>query len=73
MRVLVLEPGYCPYSHILDDGRKNNALLFQEAFYEAKTEPKEKTPEGLSPETLSKMLANPEVMALLTALAKQMG
>ena len=31
------------------------------------------TPEGLSPETLSKMLANPEVMALLTALAKQMG
>ena len=61
------------YSHILDDGRKNNALLFQEAFYEAKTEPKEKTPEGLSPETLSKMLANPEVMALLTALAKQMG
>ena len=60
------------YSHILDDGRKNNALLFQEAFYEAKTEPKEKTPEGLSPETLSKMLANPEVMALLTALAKQM-
>lgn len=61
------------YSHILDDGRKNNALLFQEAFYEAKTEPKEKTPEGLSPETLSKILSNPEVMALLTVLAKQLG
>lgn len=60
------------YSHILDDGRKNNAQLFQEAFYEAKKEP-EKSAEGISPETLSKMLASPEVMALLTALAKQMG
>ncbi len=65
------------YSHILDDSRKHNAQLFQEAFYDAKTEseenPKTQIPEGLSPEILSKMLESPEVMALLSALAKKMG
>ena len=65
------------YSHILDDSRKHNAQLFQEAFYDAKTEseenPKTQIPERLSPEILSKMLESPEVMALLSALAKKMG
>lgn len=63
------------YSHILDDDRKNNAQLFQEAFYDknATTEkPQLDLPDELSPETLSKMLENPEIVALLSALAKKL-
>lgn len=63
------------YSHILDDDRKNNAQLFQDAFYEKKEAPEAKPsislPDGVSPETLTKMLANPEIVALLGALAKK--
>lgn len=62
------------YAHILDDDRKSNAQLFQEAFYEKKTEsqtPQMKLPDGVTPETLSAILAKPEVVALLSALAKQ--
>lgn len=65
------------YSHILDDSRKHNAQLFQEAFYDAKKGPQEKretqTSEGLSPEILNRMLESPEIVALLGALAKKMG
>ena len=64
------------YSHILDDDRKNNAQLFQEAFYDKKDTkqptPSFSLPEGISPETLEKMLASPEIAALLGALAKNM-
>lgn len=64
------------YSHILDDDRKNNAQLFQEAFYDKKDTkqptPSFSLPEGISPETLEKMLASPEITALLEALAKNM-
>ena len=64
------------YSHILDDDRKNNAQLFQKAFYDKKDtkqpKPSIQLPEGISPETLAKMLASPEIAALLGALAKNM-
>ncbi len=51
------------YSHILDDDRKNNAQLFQDALYEKREAPVTAPmglPEGLTPETLTKMLDNPE-------------
>ena len=63
------------YSHILDDDRKNNAQLFQETFYEKNEKPEKpqiELPEGITPETLSKMLGNPEIVALLGALAKKL-
>lgn len=63
------------YSHILDDDRKNNAQLFQDAFYDHAPEKEQATinlPEGLTPETLAKMLENPEIMALLGALSKKL-
>jgi integrase len=65
------------YSHILDDSRQNNALLFQQAFYERqKTDAEEaitsKLPDGLSAEKLAKLLAKPEVKSVLMALAGSM-
>ena len=64
------------YSHILDDDRKNNAQLFQEAFYDHKPTKKPEQelnlPEGLTPETLSAMLADPEMSALLSMLANKL-
>ena len=74
------------YSHILDEDRKRNAELFEEAFYQKKdADPIPgnsstlsasdsnqiiKVPEGVDPELLQKVLSNPEMAALLTALAK---
>ena len=65
------------YSHILDDDRKNNAQLFQEAFYESKqphnaTAEPMRLPEGITPEVLAKILAKPELAALLGTLAKSL-
>ncbi|MBS6194508.1 MAG: site-specific integrase [Clostridiales bacterium] len=70
------------YSHILDDDRRKNAELFEEAFYEKKdlnpqmhADPQTNTlkiPEGVDAEMLAKVLANPEMTALLTSLAKTM-
>lgn len=70
------------YSHIIDEDRKRNAELFEEAFYGKKNlnpqmadTPMEKTvavPEGIDPELLTKVLSNPEMAALLSALAKSM-
>lgn len=71
------------YSHILDDDRKNNAALFERAFYsgkgvesvEAPAEPEDKgpaAPAGVDPELLAKILSNPEMAALLTSLAKSL-
>ena len=70
------------YSHILDDDRRKNAELFEEAFYEKKNlnpqmhVQQEKndsaTTEDIDPELLAKVLANPEMRALLNSLAKTM-
>ena len=74
---------YPGYSHILDDDRKANAELFENAFYSGKvtaTEVEEAEPEepvaeaavpaGVDPELLMKLLANPEMAALLKTLAQ---
>lgn len=68
------------YSHIIDDDRKQNAVLFEEAFYAKKNlEPKIheaangkmlQIPEGVDAEVLAKVLDNPELRALLASLAK---
>ena len=72
------------YSHILDDDRRNNARLFEEAFYSgAGKDPTKQEPEpqpeaapaaDVSPDTatLLKLLQNPEMAALLKTLAKSL-
>lgn len=70
------------YSHILDDDRKKNAELFEEAFYEKKNldpqmhpntaENTVAVPKGVDAELLAKVLNNPEMAALLASLAKTM-
>ena len=74
------------YSHIIDEDRKKNAELFEEAFYgkknlnpqineQATAGKAEKTltvPEGVDAELLAKVLGNPEMAALLASLAKTM-
>ena len=70
------------YSHILDDDRKKNAELFEEAFYEKKdldpqmhpntAQNTVAVPEGVDAELLAKVLSNPEMAALLASLAKTM-
>lgn len=70
------------YSHIIDDDRKRNAELFEEAFYSKKNlDPSihgsddgnyMKVPEGVDAELLKKVLGNPEMAALLASLAKSM-
>lgn len=71
------------YSHILDDDRKNNAALFEKAFYSGKgsdsiESPAETgseakaAPSGVDPDLLAKILSNPEMAALLTSLAKSL-
>ena len=65
------------YSHIIDEDRRANAMLFEDTFYKKKEavpeEPQEggKTgPGGAEAELLEKILSNPETMALLRALTK---
>ena len=65
------------YSHIIDEDRRANAMLFEDMFYKKKEAdpevPKEgeKTGlEGAEAELLGKILSNPEAMALLRALTK---
>ena len=70
------------YSHILDDDRKKNAKLFEEAFYEKKNlDPQIHVQQDnndptisdeVDPELLAKVLANPEMRALLNSLAKSL-
>lgn len=76
------------YSHILDDDRMHNADLFEQAVYggkgaesvhEAAETPAaagqaevKKGTEGIDPELLAKVLANPEMAALLTTLARNL-
>lgn len=68
------------YSHIIDDDRRKNAELFEEAFYEKKdldpsmhAHAAGKTVElstDVDAELLAKVLSNPEMAALLSTLAK---
>ena len=61
------------YSHILDEGRKHNAQLFEKAFYSEETEDNTSPAGGsLDVSALQKLLANPEAAALLAALAKSL-
>ena len=73
------------YSHIIDEDRRKNAELFEEAFYGKKNlkpqmgdtagHPPANTialPEGVDAEALSRVLGNPEMIALLNSLAKTM-
>ena len=70
------------YSHIIDEDRKRNAELFEEAFYGKKNlnpkmdksaeEKAVRLPEGLDAELLGKVLANPEMVVLLSSLAKNL-
>ena len=69
------------YSHILDDDRRKNAELFEEAFYEKKNldpqmhvqqENNNTVVDEVDQELLAKVLANPEMWALLNSLAKTM-
>ena len=67
----------------LDEDRRKNAELIENAFYNNKNfnpemrgqEEKSNTiesPDGVDPELLMKVLGNPEMAALLTSLAKTM-
>ncbi len=74
------------YSHIIDDDRKHNAELFEEAFYGKKgVEDAEVTKQevpnaeasadgaadsGIDAETLAKLVSSPELASLLKILAK---
>ena len=61
------------YSHILDEGRKHNAQLFEKAFYSEEAEDNTSPAGGsLDVSALQKLLANPEAAALLAALAKSL-
>ena len=73
------------YSHILDDDRRTNAALIEEAFYRGKNlvpgegnagQEKgacaEQQQSVLDPELLAKILANPEMAALINALVKSL-
>ncbi len=66
------------YSHILDDDRRVNAQLFEDAFYGGKgADPgskdetvKASVPPGVDAELFSKLLSNPDAIELLKALTK---
>lgn len=70
------------YSHIIDEDRRKNAALFEDAFYGKKNLNPQidgsegaKTvngPEEIDAEVLAKVLGNPEMVALLSSLAKSM-
>ena len=71
------------YGHIIDEDRRKNAEMMENAFYNKENlNPKMKedkgdskkieVPDGVDAELLMKGLANPEMAALLTSLAKTM-
>ena len=69
------------YSHIIDDDRRINAQRFEEQFYQSKAAPtaeevqeetKAETASQTDQEMLLKLLANPEMAALLKSLAKNL-
>ena len=69
------------YSHIIDDDRKRNAQLLEDAFYSRKNlnpvvdeedaKRQINVPEGVDPQLLAKALMNPEMQALLASFAKR--
>ena len=72
------------YSHILDESRRNNAHLFEQAFYGGKgvkieQKQQDKAVEeqaqqaGLNSEVLLKIFSNPDMVAMLKMLAKTLG
>ena len=71
------------YSHIIDDDRRKNAAMFEDAFFKKQDlKPTLKkndagntvmeVPEGVDADLLAKVLSNPEMAALLTSIAKTM-
>ncbi len=69
------------YSHIIDDDRRINAQRFEEQFYQSKAAPaakeaqeetKAETASQTDQEMLLRLLANPEMAALLETLAKNL-
>ena len=69
------------YGHIIDEDRRKNAQLLENAFYnkenlnpdihaQKEEENKIAVPDGVDAELLMKVLSNPEMAALLTSLAK---
>ena len=67
------------YSHIIDDDRRKNAELFENAFFKGRKKNRQESfgqtvqiPEGVDPALLSKVLENPEMMALLAAMVNSM-
>lgn len=70
------------YSHIIDEDRRKNAALFEDAFYGKKNLNPQidgsegaktvNVPDGIDAEVLAKVLGNPEMVALLSSLAKSM-
>ena len=71
------------YGHIIDEDRRKNAEMMENAFYNKENlnpqmkESKESSntiavPEGVDAELLMKVLGNPEMAALLTSLARTM-
>ena len=71
------------YGHIIDEDRRKNAEMMENSFYnkenlnpqmkEAKGDSKKiEVPDGVDAELLMKVLANPEMAALLNSLAKTM-
>ena len=66
------------YSHIIDEDRRLNAQRFEEQFYQSKPIPEVEEPEETTEpeetqteqELVQKLLANPEMAALLKSLAK---
>ena len=71
------------YGHIIDEDRRKNAEMMENAFYNKENlNPRMKgseessntiaVPEGVDAELLMKVLGNPEMAALLTSLARTM-
>lgn len=71
------------YSHILDDDRRINAQLFEEQFYQHNDTPSQEQPVSVPPQpteetensdlaTLNRLLANPDMAALIKTLAKSL-
>ena len=69
------------YAHIMDKNRKNNAALFEEAFYRGKDPTsREASPavsstpsSGIDPSLLKKISDNPDLLKILSALADNLG
>lgn len=75
------------YSHIIDEDRKKNAAIMEETFYKKKDANPDmdrqsesnkgknviEIPDGIDTDMIKKVLENPEMMVLLSALAKGTG